>query len=152
MCDVKGRELTKGKFVTGVCDSMKGRWDQLSTAQEKWEVLRSALCDTASSIVGHAHKREADWFRDSEAELRPLFEERSKMHALWLGTGQPRLKRKFMMARRSARKAVRKRKTNGSRLRRHRQCEEETTLKWYGNALEIFSEVEEGWCQYALPQ
>ena len=108
--DVKGRELTKGKFVTGVCDSMKGKWDQLSTAQEKWEVLKSALCDTASSIVGHAHKREADWFRDSEAELRPLFEERSKMHALWLGTGQPRDKRKFMMARRSARKAVREAK------------------------------------------
>ena len=76
---------------------MKGKWDQLSTAQEKWELLKSALYDTASSIVGHAHKREADWFRDNEAELRPLFEERSKMHALWLGTGQRRDKRKFMM-------------------------------------------------------
>ena len=61
----------KGKFVTGLCDSMKGRWDQLSTAQEKWEVLKSALCGTASSIVGHAHKREADWFKNSKAELRP---------------------------------------------------------------------------------
>ena len=42
--------------------------------------------------------------------LRPLFEERNRLHALWLNTGSDRDKRKFVTARTKARQAVREAK------------------------------------------
>ena len=51
--------------------------------------------------------READWFRENDGELRPLFEERSRLYAQWLSSGKVRGRRKFVKARSAARKAVR---------------------------------------------
>ena len=69
--------------------------------------MKSALCEGAGSVLGSASKRQADWFRENEVQLRPLFEERSRLYALWLSTGSERDKRKFAGARRAARRAVR---------------------------------------------
>lgn len=38
--DSQGRELLKVMFVSAVSDTMEQNWDQASTAQEKWKVLR----------------------------------------------------------------------------------------------------------------
>ena len=40
--DMEGRVLIKGKFVEGVCESMKQNWDQATSAQEKWDIMKSA--------------------------------------------------------------------------------------------------------------
>ena len=90
-----------------VCATMKEAWCSDGTVEEKWEVMKSALCEAAGSILGSANKRQEDWFRENETQLRPLFEERSRLYALWLSTGSERDKRKFARARRAARRAMR---------------------------------------------
>ena len=45
-----------------------------------------------------------------EERLRPLFEERNRLHALWMNTGSDRDERKFVKARTKARQAVREAK------------------------------------------
>lgn len=35
------------------------------TVEEKWNVMKTTLCETASSVLGSACKRQADWFRES---------------------------------------------------------------------------------------
>ena len=69
--------------------------------------MKSAVSEAAGSILGSARKRRADWFRENEAVLKPLLEERSRLHALWLSTGSERDRKKFAEARRAARGAVR---------------------------------------------
>ena len=66
---------------------MKEQWNSKGSVEEKWDVMKSALCESASSILGSARKRQADWFRKNEVVLKPLFEESSILHALWLSTG-----------------------------------------------------------------
>ena len=105
--DERGRETTRGKFMNKVCTTMKEAWCSDGTVEEKWEVMKSALCEAAGSILGSASKRQADWFRENEAQLRLLFEERSRLYVLWLSTGSERDKRKFAGARRAARRAMR---------------------------------------------
>ena len=100
-------ELPKGKFVSGVCESLKRNWNQTGTAHEKWIMMRNVMCSVARSVLGQAERREADWFRESEDVLRPLFEKRSRLFNQWLCSGKIWDKRKFVEARRIARKAVR---------------------------------------------
>ena len=105
--DVMGRELPKGKFVSGVCESLKRNWNQAGTAHEKWIMMRNVMCSVARSVLGQAERREADWFGESEDMLRPLFEKKSRFFNQWLCSGKIRDKRKFVEARRITRKAVR---------------------------------------------
>ena len=112
--DRQGRELPKGKFVSAVSDAMERNCDQAATVQEKWKVLRDAMCSAARSKLGQGGRREPDWFRDSESVLRPLFERRRQLFSQWLCSRKMRDKRKFVEARRVARRTVR---TNGSRPR-----------------------------------
>lgn len=105
--DVKGRELLKGTFVSGVREGLKRSWAEADSVQEKWEVMKGVMCDMGRSVLGQARRREADWFRDGEDVLRPLFEERSRLYAQWLSSGRERDRKKFVNARGAARKAVR---------------------------------------------
>ena len=84
------------------------------TVEEKWKVMKTALCETAASVLGTACNRQEDWFMESGDGLRPLLEERNRLHALWLNTGSDGDKRKFVKACTKARQAVREAK-NGSR-------------------------------------
>ena len=100
-------EEGRGKFASRVCAKMKEQWSSRGSVEEKWDVMKSALCEAAGSILGSARKRHADWFRESEAVLKPLLDERSRLHARWLSTGSERDRKKFAEARRAARGAVR---------------------------------------------
>ena len=53
---------------------------------------------------------QADWYRESESVLRPLFEERNRLYTLWLSTGLEKDRKKFAEARSVARRAVRESK------------------------------------------
>ena len=92
--DREGKELPKGKFVFAASDLMGQNWDQ-------------AMCSAARSEMGQAGRREADWFRESEDALRPLFEKKRQLFTQWLCSGMVRDKRKFVEARRVARRTVR---------------------------------------------
>ncbi len=106
--DVKGRELPKGRFVSGVSDRMTNSWNPGGRhVQEKWKVMRDAMCSVAKSILGVARGRKTDWFRESGNVLRPLFEERSRTYAQRLSSGKAKDKKKFVKAGSVARKAVR---------------------------------------------
>ena len=108
--DDKGRTTTRGKFENEVCERIQKEWKSDGTVEEKWNVMKTALCETASSVLGTACKRQADWFRESDDDLRPLIEERNRLHASWLNTGSDRDKRKFVKARTKARQAIREAK------------------------------------------
>ena len=60
------------------------------------------------SELGLAYRREADRFRESKDVLRPLFEKRNELSTQWMCSGKLRDKRKFVKARRAARRTVRK--------------------------------------------
>jgi hypothetical protein len=38
--------------------------------------LKAVLCDEAEAVIGYENRRQPDWFREREADLKPLFEER----------------------------------------------------------------------------
>ena len=61
--------------------------------------MRDAMCNAASSELGLADRKEADWFGESEDMLRPLFEKRNKLSTHWMCSGKLRDKRKFVEAR-----------------------------------------------------
>ena len=86
---------------------MERSWDQAGTAKEKWNVMRDAMCSAARSELGLADRREADWFRESEDVLRPLFEKRNKLSTQWMCSGKSRDKSKLVEARRAVRRTVR---------------------------------------------
>ena len=108
--DDKGRNTIRGKFENEVCERIQKKWKSDGTVEEKWNVMKTALCETASSVLGTARKRQADWFRESNDRLRPLIEERNRLHVLWLNTGSDKDKRKFTEARTKTRQAVRETK------------------------------------------
>ena len=90
-----------------MCERIQKEWKSDGTVEEKWNVMKTALCETASSVLGTACKRQVDSFRESDDDLRPLIEERNRLHASWLNTGSHRDKRKIVKARTKARQAVR---------------------------------------------
>ena len=105
--DERGRELVKGKFVSGVCEELKKSWVESGSAQVKWDTLKSAMSEVGKRVLGQAKRREADWFRENEDVLKPLFEERSRRYTQWLSSGKERDRKKFAKVRRDARKAMR---------------------------------------------
>ena len=115
--DDKGRTTTRGTFENEVCERIQKEWKSNGTVEEKWKEMKTALCETATSLLETACKRQADWFRESGDGLRPLFEERSRLHALWLNTGSDRDKRKFVKVRTKARQAVREAKNAWSQMK-----------------------------------
>ena len=52
--------------------------------EEKWDEMKTALCEAAGSVLGTARRRKADWFEESGSVLRPLTEERGRLQTLWL--------------------------------------------------------------------
>ena len=50
----------------------------------KWDALKNALCESAKAVLGYENRRQPDWFRESEADLRLLIAERNQLYALWM--------------------------------------------------------------------
>ena len=61
-------------------------------------------------MLGRAGCPQADWFRDSLDELKPLLTLRNTAYSRWLGTGKQEDFTRFKEARGAARQAVRKAK------------------------------------------
>ena len=65
------------------------------------------MCNGAKAGLGFEDRRQPDWFRESEVDLKPLFAERNRLYALWLSSSMERDRKKYADARRVARQAVR---------------------------------------------
>ena len=105
--DEMGRVTARGRFLGGIGEKLKEKWDKDSNVEGKWDVLRSVMCDAAKECLGHEDRRQPDWLRESEVDLKPLFVERNRLHTLWLSTGKEENRRKYADARRAARRVVR---------------------------------------------
>ena len=58
--------------------------------EEKWESVKAGLCETSESVLDYETRRQPDWFRESEADLKPLLERRTSLYTLWLSTARER--------------------------------------------------------------
>ena len=63
--------------------------------EEKWQVIKSALCEAANSTLGTSLRKKADWFEESVGVLKPLLEERRGAYLKWLHNGNERERKKF---------------------------------------------------------
>ena len=46
------------------------------------------MCDAAKEWLGYEDRRQPNWFRESEVDLKPLFAERNRMHNVWISNGR----------------------------------------------------------------
>ena len=105
--DERGREISVGNFVRAVDHKLQAEWDETKNIGSEVGYPETALCDGAKRELGYEDRRQSDWFRGSEKDLKPLLSKRNWLYALWLGTGKEIYKRKHKVAQRAARRAIR---------------------------------------------
>ena len=108
--DDKGELTTKGIFQENVYQRVKRSWQDMKTANEKWSAIKDALQKAAKCCSRLEKRRQPDWFRDSYNCLKPLIEDRNKLYARWVSTGNQGDKRKYCTQRRFTRKVIREAK------------------------------------------
>ncbi len=74
--DARGRMTTRGKYLSGLKKRVCESWVEEGSVSEKWEVLKSALCDEAEAVIDHEDRKQPNWFLESGTVLRPLLKER----------------------------------------------------------------------------
>ena len=58
--DQREGETTREKFLKSTEEKLMKEWDKAASVEEKWDTLRSALCETVEEVLGHEHaQREA---------------------------------------------------------------------------------------------
>ena len=61
----------------------KAQWTE---GWKKWKVMKSALVESATEILGKAKGSQPDWFRESEEVISPYIKSRSTLYSKWLGS------------------------------------------------------------------
>ena len=84
-----------GKESTG--EKLMKEEDKAASVEEKWDTLKSALYETVEEVFSHEQRKQPDWFREGEVDLKPLVEERNRLYALWLATGSERTERDMLL-------------------------------------------------------
>ena len=82
-------------------------WPEEGTAEDKWEVLQSALLESAETVLGTENRHQPDWFRDSATVLELLLKKQHKLYTRWLTTKLVADQLSFRQARGTARQAIR---------------------------------------------
>ena len=65
-----GRPLQQ-EYILEVLERVTSAWPEEGTVEERWEVMRSALLESADELLGCEKSRQPDWFQESADELRP---------------------------------------------------------------------------------
>ena len=68
--------------------------------------MKSALTETASSMLGKVRRCHPDWFKESIDELKPLLEHRNTLYTKWLKSGQIQDHLSFKQVQGEARQAI----------------------------------------------
>lgn len=106
--------------------------------------MKTALCDGAKTKLGYEDRKQPDWTRESEKDLKTLFAERN-LYDLWISTRRDVYKAKYKAAQRTARQE--QPKTNGfsiKLLKRRGGC---MVGRWCGCVFMTSNEDEEDWYQ-----
>ena len=69
--DDEGKETIRGVFHGKIYERVKELWKGDGSVEEKWESVKAGLCETAERVLGYETRRQPDWFRESEADLKP---------------------------------------------------------------------------------
>ena len=85
--DAQARETARERYLRNVGKKLKEAWDGTGCVEMKWDILKTVLCDGAKAELGYENRKQPDWFRDSETDLKRLIEERYRLFALWLSNG-----------------------------------------------------------------
>ena len=59
--DDQGKLTTKEIFQDRVAQRLKSKWKNEGSAEEKWSLLTSTLCEAAESTLGKQTRRNPDW-------------------------------------------------------------------------------------------
>lgn len=108
--DENGEITTRGKYQQSVGERVKEAWDTEGSVEEKWEVMKAALCESAQLLLGKTKRKDPDWFQENLQVLKPFLKERNRVYATWLGSKKESDWRKFLKLRREARRAIREAK------------------------------------------
>ena len=65
-----GRPLQQD-YIEEVLERATSAWPEEGTVEERWEVLRSAMLESADELLGYETSRQPDWFQESADQLRP---------------------------------------------------------------------------------
>ena len=88
MADDNGELTARGLYQQEVSQKLKDLWKDEDSVEKKWEAMKTALCESAESVLGLVSRRHPDWFMESEVSLKPLFEQRNQLYQKWLSTGR----------------------------------------------------------------
>ena len=91
--DAQGRETVRRKHLRSIREKLRESKDE----------VECALLDAAETELGYENRKQPDWFRESEADHKPLVAERNRLYVLWLSTGHKRDKKKHGNAHRIVR-------------------------------------------------
>lgn len=70
--DERGREISVGNFVRAVDQKLLAEWDETKSIGSEMGYPETALCDGVKRELGYEDRRQSDWFRGSEKDLKPL--------------------------------------------------------------------------------
>ena len=86
--DDNGQNTTRGMFQEQVCSLAKEKWNAEGTVKEKWTAIKTALTETAQSVLGKKGRYNPDWYKENNVMLELLFKCRNQLYARWLSTGK----------------------------------------------------------------
>ena len=64
-----------------VSTRVEENWSEDGTIEEKWSVIRSAMVEAATEVLGHEKKHQPDWFRENEDSIEPFFKRRNQLYS-----------------------------------------------------------------------
>ena len=77
----RGRLQPRESFKTGLHRArLKSKRKNEGSAEEKWNLLKSTLCEAAESTLGKQTRRNPDWFVESAPKLKPLLDKRNRLY------------------------------------------------------------------------
>ena len=91
-------------------------WPEEGTVEERWEVMHSAILESADELLGYEKSRQPDWFQESVDELRPQ-QRRNNAYDIWLASGKEEDLTRFKVARNEVRKSIREAKNSWFRAK-----------------------------------
>ena len=54
-------------------------WCDDASSEQKWGVIRNNIVITATRILVHEQRRQPDWFKESETNLKKLIDKRNTL-------------------------------------------------------------------------
>ena len=71
--DGRGMETTRERYLKIVGEKLMKQWEKAGNVEEKWNTLKSALCESAEEVLGHEDRKQPNCFRECKVDLKPLF-------------------------------------------------------------------------------